>query len=134
MEDTHQPKYQIKLLTQLKEKKISSENHYDEWLKNEGKDYKLFELKDKSIWTLRLGETSERYVHIHPARYSPHTIRVKATALKTVILSLCLEGFGELKDIDKESVNIIRKKYLNEPPLKSLSKASSFMRLLDRFH
>ncbi len=122
------------IINSINRKKISSENHYDEWLKNEGKDYKLVELKDKSIWTLRLGETRERYVHIHPARYSPHTIRVKATALKTVILILCLEGFGELKDIDTESVNIIRKKYLNEPPLKSLSKASGFMRLLDRFH
>ena len=122
------------IINLIKRKKISSQNHYDEWLKNEGKDYKLFELKDKSIWTLRLGETRERYVHIHPARYSPHTIRVKATALKTVILILCLESFGELTDIDTESVNLIRKKYLNEPPLKSLSKASSFMRLIDRFH
>jgi len=122
------------IINSIKRKKISSENHYDEWLKNEGKDYKLLELKDKSIWTLRLGETRERYVHIHPARYSPHTIRVKATALKTVILILCLEDFGELKDIDTESVNITRKKYLNEPPLKSLSGSSSFMRLLDLFH
>jgi hypothetical protein len=122
------------IINSIKREKISSENHYQAWLKNEGKDYKLVELKDKSIWTLRLGETRERYVHIHPARYSPHTIRVKATVLKTVILILCLDGFGELKEIDTESVNIIRKKYLNESPLKSLSKASGFMRLLDRFH
>jgi hypothetical protein len=122
------------IINSIKRKKISSENHYDGWLKNEGKEYKLFKLKDKSIWTLRLGETRERYIHIHPARYSPHTIRVKATALKTVILILCLESLGELKDIDTEPVNIIRKKYLNEPPLKSLSKTSGFMRLLDRFH
>jgi hypothetical protein len=122
------------IINSIKRKKIFSENHYDELLKNEGKGYKLLELKDKSIWTLRLGETRERYVHIHPARYSPHTSRVKATALKTVILILCLEGFGELKDIDTESVNITRKKYLNEPPLKSLSGSSSFMRLLDLFH
>ena len=107
---------------------------YRNWLSKDGKDYQLVELKDKSVWTLRLGENPERYVHIHPGRYSPHTVRVKATTLKTAILILYFERMGEFKTLETETINQIRKKYLNEPPLKSFSRASGLGRLLDLFH
>jgi len=107
---------------------------YRNWLLKDGKDYQLVELKDKSVWTLRLGESPVRYVHIHPGRYSPYTVRVKATTLKTVILILYFERMGEFKTFETETINQIRKKYLNEPPLKSFSKASGLGNLLDLFH
>jgi hypothetical protein len=97
-------------------------------------DYQLVKLKDKSIWTLGLGADAERYVHIHPGRYSPHTIRVKATTLKTAILVLCSEIIGEIKTIETQTINQIRKRYLDEPPLKSFSTASGLGRLIDLLH
>jgi hypothetical protein len=105
--------------------------HYADWLKRNGRDYQLVKLEDRSTWTLRLGESPERYVHIHPGRYSAQTIRVKATTLKTAILVLCFEKIGEIISLNTETINTIRKKYLNEPPLKSLSKASGLQKIID---
>jgi len=122
------------ILDSLHQNKIFLCEKYRNWLLKDGKDYQLVELKDKSIWTLRLGENPERYVHVHPGRYSPHTVRVKATTLKTAILILNFERMGEFKTVETLIINQIRKKYLNEPPLKSFSRASGLGRLLDLFH
>lgn len=121
-------------LNYLHQKKILSFNRYQYWLSKDGKDYQLVELKDKSVWTLRLGDDAERYVHIHPGRYSPNTLRVKATTLKTVIFLLCFEQLGEMKSFETKTINQIRKKYLNEPPIKSYSSASGLGRLIDLLH
>jgi hypothetical protein len=115
----------------LHSKKILSSSQYQDWLSKDGMDYQLVELMDKSIWTLRLGDDVSRYVHIHPGRYSPSTVRVKATTLKTAIFLLCFEQLGEIKSFETETVNNIRKKYLDEPPLKSFSAASGLGRLID---
>ena len=111
--------------------KIFESEQYKNWLTKDGRNYQLIKLKDNSVWTLRLGEDVFRYVHIHPGRYSQHTVRVKATTLKTAILLLSFERLGEIKSIETETVNQIRIKYLNEPPLKSLSSASGLRKLLD---
>jgi len=122
------------ILSALHRIKIFEYEQYRNWLTKDGKDFQLVELKDKSIWTLRLGDDVSRYVHIHPGRYSPLTIRVKATTLKTVIFLLCIEQLGENNSFETESVNNIRKKYLDEPPLKSFSTASGLGRLIDLLH
>jgi len=121
------------IIHSLKEKKLLSLERYKSWLNNEGKEYKLLKLPDKSLWTLRFSESPDRYVHIHPGRYSPLTIRVKATTLKTAILILSFKQAGKKGDINTETVNLIRKTHLNEPPLQSLSKASGLMKLIDLF-
>jgi hypothetical protein len=119
------------ILDCLHRNKIYSADLYKDWLSKGGKDYQLVELRDKSIWTLRLGDDAERYVHIHPGRYSLNTVRVKATTLKTTIFLLCLEQLGEIKSFETETINNMRKKYLDEPPLKSFSAASGLGRLID---
>ena len=119
------------ILDYLHRNRIYSHDLYKDWLSKDGKDYQLVELRDKSIWTLRLGDDAERYVHIHPGRYSPNTVRVKATTLKTAIFLLCFEQLGEIKSFETETINNIRKKYLDEPPLKSFSAASGLGRLID---
>lgn len=119
------------IISSLKRNKICSSEEYKDWFKKDGKDYQLLKLKDNSVWTLRLGDDLMGYVHIHPGRYSPSTIRVKATTLKTAIMILCSEQLGRTKNIDAESVNHIRKKYLNEPPIKSFSSASRLGRMIN---
>jgi len=42
-------------------------------------------LSDGSEWVLRRGPDPERYVHIHPARNSSNTTRIKANTLKSLI-------------------------------------------------
>jgi hypothetical protein len=118
------------ILNILHQKKLFSSEEYKNWLTKEGKNYQLVKLKDKSIWTIRQGDDVSRYVHIHPGRYSPHTVRVKAATLKTAIFLLCFEQLGETKSFESETANQIRINYLNEPPLKSFSSASGLRRLI----
>jgi hypothetical protein len=49
------------------------------------KDFFEITLSDSSRWTLRKCNDAIHYVHIHPSRYSSHTIRVRAGILKTAI-------------------------------------------------
>ncbi|MCW8995467.1 MAG: hypothetical protein OQK77_06605 [Psychromonas sp.] len=120
-----------RIVNYLKEKKIYLPERYKDWLTRNEIDYQLINLFDKSVWTLRRGEDAERYVHIHPGRYSPNTRRVKALTLKTAIFTLCCEKLGEPKLTGRELINHIRKKYLNEPPLKSISKDGGLGKLLE---
>jgi hypothetical protein len=115
----------------LNQKKIFKYEQYKDWLVKDGKTYQLLKLKDRSDWTLRLGDDIARYVHIHPGRHSPQTVRVKATTLKTAILLLCFEQLGETKSFETETVNQIRMKFLKEPPLKSLAGAYGLKRLIN---
>lgn len=119
------------IITHLKKEKILEPDKYINWLREENNDHKLVQLSDNSIWILRLGENKERFVHIHPGRYSLHTTRVKATTLKTAILVLCFERTCELEMINAEAINQIRKQYLNEPPIKSFSSADGIRRLVN---
>lgn len=122
------------ILSSLHQNKIFEYEQYKSWLSKDGKDFQLVKLKDKSVWTLRLKDDIRRYVHIHPGRYSPYTIRVKAAALKTAILVLSSKKIGDIKTIETQSINQIRKRYLNEPPIKSFSNASGIRRLIDLLH
>jgi hypothetical protein len=47
--------------------------------------YRSIVLSDGAVWVLRLGNDPLLYVHIHPGRYSMHSLRVKAASLKTAI-------------------------------------------------
>lgn len=112
----------------LKREKLEIRN-YKNWLSKEGKDYKLLKISDNSVWTLRLGNEKERYIHIHPGRYSPVTIRVKSTTLKTFIASEIMLAGKENEEDVLGSINKIRVKYLQLPPLNSLSSSTGLFRL-----
>jgi hypothetical protein len=94
---------------------INQEN-YKRWVSNNGLGYRQITLSDSSIWVLRLGRYCDRYIHIHPARYSPSCLRVKPTTLKMfVAYFLQAKGQGEHPDIDR--INAIRQTILQLPPL-----------------
>jgi hypothetical protein len=72
--------------------------------------------QDTSRWVLRFGD-GERFVHVHPARYSPLTIRVRAAVLTTAVMAL---AHAELHGGDPASravVNAVRREYLGLPPV-----------------
>jgi hypothetical protein len=115
------------VLHQLEKEQASGMREYGAWLKQEGKGYKIIKLADLSQWTLRLGERKTKYVHIHPSRYSLHTIRARSASLKTAILfSISQSDETENKLI---LINRIRKEYLNLPQLKNINSASAMLRL-----
>jgi len=103
---------------------INNREQFLQWLS--GSHWKKIELSDQSKWMLRLGDIPERYIHIHPAKYSEHTIRVRATTLKTA-LTLCIQDIPLQKksNASLKVVNSIRKKLLKLSPVKNLEEPDS---------
>ena len=115
----------------LLRKKIYEYEPYKQWLFSEGKEYRLITLLDNSSWALRLSNLRKNYVHIHPGRYSPHTIRVRALTLKTAICVLAYINSNKNHSLNLETINFARKKYLKSEPVKALSSTSGLTRLLN---
>jgi hypothetical protein len=90
---------------------------FREWVGRQG-DYAVVTFpEDGSRWVLRVGDEAERYVHLHPGRWSPATVRVRANVLKTAFLVLAhtaLHGGGPL---DRALINEVRREYLGLAPL-----------------
>jgi hypothetical protein len=76
---------------------------------------------DGSRWVLRLGDGGGRYVHLHTARYSPHSLRVPGVTLKTAILANTLARVRGRMFADLATVNEARKRYLDLPPVAKLT-------------
>jgi hypothetical protein len=109
---------------------IKNSNEYKRWLYKNGKEYHTITLKDKSVWTLRSGDEEKRFVHIHPGRYSPHTVRVKALTLKTAICVLAFAKIKSVTEFDIDLINEARKICLNASPLKSVNKEAGLGKLI----
>jgi hypothetical protein len=119
------------LLSKLKSAGVLAFREYKKWLFEGGNEFKLMEISDSSVWTLRLGKEDERYIHIHPGRYSPVTIRVKALTLKTAIAVLITNYERNSTVIDTLQINAVRKNILNSPPVKKVSSNSAVLRVIN---
>jgi hypothetical protein len=94
---------------------------YESWLQTQGGFGMLPLAEDGSVWVLRLGEEAGRYVHIHPARRAPKTLRVRANVLKTAVMVLAhVEANGD-DPWDLGVVNAVRRLYLGLSPLGKLA-------------
>jgi hypothetical protein len=94
-----------------------------EWLAAQD-EYTLLELPDGSKWTIRLGPADGRYLHLHPGRWVPNTMRVQANTLKSAVMAHAharLSG-GEVTDL--AVVNEARRKYLGLLPVRELTGGS----------
>jgi hypothetical protein len=85
--------------------KIKERLAYKSWAGTEFNDFRITSLSDASQWTLKYHNHETRYVHIFPARLSPHSFRIKANTLKSAILYTILIG----KDyVSEEDLNASR--------------------------
>ena len=109
------------MIKELKSKDVFSTKKFLKWIINKGANYRKIVLPDKSIWILREGNEKERYIHIHPGRYSPLSIRVKSLTLKSAIAVIKIFGVERSKNLFLNDVNSVRKEILIQPPLKSIS-------------
>ncbi|MEN8116371.1 MAG: hypothetical protein ABFS16_05300 [Bacteroidota bacterium] len=102
------------------------------WL--DAPNYKKIRLSDSSEWLIKEGNNHERYIHIHPAKFSAHTIRVRATTLKTVI-ALTVHSIQIKKGLktNLQAVNRIRRNRLGLSPIKSLHPGTGILRLWELF-
>lgn len=106
------------------QKKIMEEEQFIKWMNATA--YKKILLSDQSEWLIKKGNSNTRFIHIHPAKFSKHTIRVKATSLKTVI-ALLIHSVSIQNSLSKnlEAINTVREKIPGLSPIKSLSDPDS---------
>jgi hypothetical protein len=116
----------------LKTENAFNPTDYKEWLISENTEYRCILLSDGSNWTLRLGKADERYIHIHPSRYSKKTVRVKSSSLKTAYAFLLHYGLSD-SEISTDKINLVRNKFVKLPALKPISPLTAIRRILDLF-
>jgi hypothetical protein len=112
------------ILVQLKSYQVINQSDFIKWLNPLG--YKTFELSDNSIWILRYGKKDVAYMHIHPARYGKHVIRITGSAWKTAF-AVALFKYkipGELKML-VDRTNYARINFLEMSPVKKIIAGSN---------
>lgn len=97
-------------------------------------EYRKIELSDLSEWVIKEGNDPERFIHIHPAKQSPYTIRVRAATIKTV-LTLMITSFKISDQMieNLQTVNQVRAVYLHLSPIKSLQRGKGILKLWEHF-
>lgn len=89
--------------------------------------WKKIVFSDYSEWLIKQGNIRNRYIHIHPAKHSVHTIRIRANTLKTVLaLKLNSIPLSSVQLENLRSVNKVRQEWLNLSPIKSIHNSSIF--------
>lgn len=104
------------LLTELKSSQLETLSVYRDWLELNG-GYRIVSILDDSLWLLRFGNVSERFIHIHPGRRSPFTIRVRAQTLTTAVMALAFVGVHGGDPLERSAVNTVRQTYLSLEPI-----------------
>ncbi len=118
------------IIKELKKKDVFKFRNFLKWTMNNGANYREISLPDKAVWILREGNEKERYIHIHPGRYSPLTFRVKSLTLKSAIAVISKFGSERSKKLFLDDINSIRKEVLNMPPLKTISPHSVYGKII----
>lgn len=90
---------------------------YRDWLAGLEEYAVIIFPEDESRWVLRLGDDPERYVHLHPGRWSPATARVRANVLRTAFLVHAHARIHGADPMDRAEINHVRRTYLGLAPL-----------------
>lgn len=119
------------VLQYLEDRRLQHPVLYQEHLLAAGTAYRLITLSDKTEWVLRWGVVEARYVHLHPARYSKHTLRVKANVLKTAIAAaIAAKRRGENPRAEAHIINEVRAAWVALPPVKESSVSEGLSHIL----
>jgi hypothetical protein len=90
----------------LKKKELDTKEKLEAWIASTS-HYRKIMLPDHSEWITRMGNEPQRYIHIHPAKSGPNTVRFKGSTLKTAY-RLKAEPVGSTKKITLTMVNRAR--------------------------
>jgi hypothetical protein len=112
----------LALLQQLEHAAVLDSRHYRQWL-DAADGFRIVTLpEDSSQWVLRWSDGVGRYIHVHPARGSPHSRRVRGTVLKTAALTAAHVRYSSNTPLDVTLINQLRKAYLDLPPIGQLER------------
>ena len=87
----------------LKSDNLENETDFSLWTGKRFTDFRIIILSDSSKWMMKYQNNKNRYVHLFPARLSPHSFRVKANTLKSAILYNIIIGkdYVSRKDLNR---------------------------------
>jgi hypothetical protein len=96
----------------LKGFNVYERDSYTQWIERSPQLFWQVNISDGSEWTLRQDdETDECYIHIHPARHSKYTYRLKANQLRTALATLVMANMRREKP-SLPLLNEVRQEYL----------------------
>jgi hypothetical protein len=114
----------------LRSKQVLHENDFTHWVSSKS-GYRQIKLKDGSEWIVRRSDDPERYVHVHPARTGPFSVRFKGSTLKTIyMLKACSAKSQDPPSL--EEVNRIRSA-ISFSPIKQLEHGKGISRCYEKF-
>jgi hypothetical protein len=106
-----------RVLADLKRSGRDTSGAFRAWVEAEG-GYRVVEFpEDTSQWVLRYGEEGGRFVHAHPARWAPFTVRVRANVLTTAVMALAHVKVHGGDPLDRKVVNAVRRDHLGLAPV-----------------
>ena len=109
----------------LKSEQILLRDRFSRWVSARS-GYRKIRLDDHSEWIVRESEEPGRYIHLHPARTGPFTIRFKGSTLKTVYL--LKTGFtGKEEELSTELINRARKQ-INLSPVSGIDRCKGIVK------
>jgi len=115
------------VIAALQQTPAHDEAGYLQWL-HANNGYVEITLSDTSRWILLAGNEPGRYIHLHPARYSPHSLRVKATILKTAIACMVILPASQQPDL--ATLNHIRRNFLDLSPVKDIAQCEHLHKVI----
>jgi hypothetical protein len=111
----------------LQKNRLDRIGSFSEWTGKGFGDFKTIAISDRSVWTLKYHSDEKRFVHLFPARLSPHSFRVKANTLKSALLYYIIIG----KDfISRADLNNARQ-YLGLSPVKDTAEAEAITEMIE---
>lgn len=108
---------------QLRDRGLLEHEPFAAWLRGQG-GYAMLDLPDGSKWTVRLGPANGRYIHLHPGRWSRHTIRVQANTVRSAVMAHALAQLTGRDPADLAVVNEARCSYLGLLPVRNVTSDS----------
>jgi hypothetical protein len=110
-----------RVLAQLRDAGVDRPETFRPWI-DANSGYRMVELADDgSRWALRAGDSAERFVHVHPGRWSPMTVRVRANVLKTAVMTLAHVNVHGGDPFDVGLINRVRADHLGFAPLRRVT-------------
>ncbi|MGV8090528.1 MAG: hypothetical protein AB2L24_01505 [Mangrovibacterium sp.] len=114
----------------LRSKQVFQENDFTRWVSSQ-RGYRQIKLKDQSEWIVRKSDDPERYVHVHPARTGPFSVRFKGSTLKTIYMlqaeSDGFQGLPSLKEVNRVRIKVALS------PIKNLDREKGILRCYEKF-
>lgn len=101
------------ILQYLKKNGLLAAEDYEDWLESTPSLFREMTLSDSSRWTLLKGKDPDHYIHIHPSRYSPHTIRINTNHLRTAAAWMAWKKAWPEERVSPEMISRIRSRYLD---------------------